>query len=75
MSEKVPSTTACNSSKAPLPKTSSNFIEKQISVSFHYTQKINSKRNNNKLAVIIGIQKYDSIQNARYANNDGEYSF
>ena len=36
-------------------------------------QKINSKRNNNKLAVIIGIQKYDSIQNARYANNDGEF--
>ena len=36
-------------------------------------QKINSKTNNNKLAVIIGIQKYDLIQNARYANNDGEY--
>ncbi len=36
-------------------------------------QKINSKKNNNKLAVIIGIQKYDSFLNARYADNDGEY--
>ena len=36
-------------------------------------QKINSKKNVNKLAVIIGIQKYDSFLNARYADNDGEY--
>jgi len=36
-------------------------------------QKINSKKHNNKLAVIIGIQKYDQFLNARYANNDGEY--
>ena len=53
------------------------FVEKEIITTAKLEklkpQKINSKRNNNKLAVIIGIQKYDSIQNARYANNDGEY--
>ena len=53
------------------------FVEKEIVTTAKLEklkpQKINSKKNINKLAVIIGIQKYDSIQNARYANNDGEY--
>jgi len=53
------------------------FVEKEIITAAKLEklkpQKINSKKNNNKLAVIIGIQKYDSIPNARYANNDGEY--
>jgi len=53
------------------------FVEKEIITTTKLEklkpQKINSKRNDNKLAVVIGIQKYDSIQNARYANNDGEY--
>ena len=53
------------------------FVEKQIQT-VEKLQKLNperikSKLKKDRLAVIIGIEKYVSIQNAAYANSDAEY--
>jgi hypothetical protein len=53
------------------------FVEKQIQTVEKLQklnpEKIKSKLKKNRLAVIIGIEKYISIQNAAYANSDAEY--
>jgi hypothetical protein len=53
------------------------FVEKQVQTVEKLQklnpQRIKSKIKKDRLAVIIGIEKYVSIQNAAYAKNDAEY--
>ena len=53
------------------------FVEKQVQTVEKLQklnpQRIKSKIKKDRLAVIIGIEKYVSIQNAAYANSDAEY--
>jgi hypothetical protein len=53
------------------------FVEKQVQTVEKLQklnpQRIKSKIKKDRLAVIIGIEKYISIQNAAYANSDAEY--
>jgi len=53
------------------------FVEKEIQT-VEKLQKLNplkikSKKNSDKLAVIIGVEKYQTIQKAAYAKSDAEY--
>jgi hypothetical protein len=53
------------------------FVEKEIQTVEKLQklnpQKVKSKLKKDRLAVIIGIEKYKKIQNAAYAKNDAEY--
>jgi uncharacterized caspase-like protein len=53
------------------------FVEKEIQTVEKLQklnpQKIRSKLKKDRLAVIIGVEKYKKIQNAAYAKNDAEY--